>query len=372
MRLTLIISSLTSGGAERAVVLLAEGFLKKGYQVTVLTLDNQQNDFYQLPNEVQRLALSITGYSQTLVHAIVNNIKRIRVLRKVILQQNSDIVISFLDTTNIVTMLALTGTKYPVLLSEQNNPCTNSKGRIWDNLRFLTYPKAAKVISTSQGVDSYFNWLPKSKRAVIYNPLATVEDGSNTVDLPQGADPEKKWIIAMGRLTYQKGFDILLPAFHQIINKYPNWQLIILGEGQLRSELEHLKDDLGLSHQVILPGVIKNPFPLLKKSHIFVLSSRFEGFGNVLIEAMACGLPVISTDCPSGPREIIRDGIDGILVPNEDISALASAMDRLMCDEKERQRLAAHAPEGVTRFSLEKIVEMWEVVFTEVLQKKAK
>ncbi|MEC4819419.1 MAG: glycosyltransferase family 4 protein, partial [Scytonema sp. PMC 1069.18] len=280
-------------------------------------------------------------------------------------------VISFLDTTNIVTLLALTSTNYPVLLSEQNNPRTNSKGKMWDYLRFLTYPIAAKVISTSQGVDSYFDWLPKSKRAVIYNPLATVEDGK-TFDFTQGVDADKKWIIAMGRLTYQKGFDILLQAFHQIVNKYPNWQLIILGEGQLRSELENLRDDLGLNHQVILPGVIKNPFPLLKKSHIFVLSSRFEGFGNVLIEAMACGLPVISTDCPSGPREIIRDGIDGILVPNEDISALASAMDRLMSDEQERQCLASHAPEGVTRFNLEKIVEMWEVLFSEFLHKKVK
>lgn len=372
MRLTLVISSLTSGGAERAAVLLAEGFLKKGCQVTVVTLDGQDNDFYKLPNKVERLALNIAGYSPTPLHALFNNVYRIRVLRKAISLQKPDIVISFLDTTNIVTLLALTGTKYPVIVSEQNNPRISSKGRVWDQLRRVIYPKATRVVSTSQGVDNYFHWLPKTKRAVIYNPLATVEDCGGAVNLPQGVDPDKKWLIAMGRLTYQKGFEILLSAFHKIANKYSEWQLIILGEGQQRSELENLRDNLDLTHQVILPGVISNPFPLLKQSKFFVLSSRFEGFGNVLIEAMACGLPVISTDCPSGPREIIRDGVDGILVPNENISALAAAMDHLMSDEQERQRLAAHAPEGVTRFSLEKIVGMWEVLFNEVTKERAK
>jgi GalNAc-alpha-(1->4)-GalNAc-alpha-(1->3)-diNAcBac-PP-undecaprenol alpha-1,4-N-acetyl-D-galactosaminyltransferase len=372
MRLTLIISSLTSGGAERAAILLAEGFIAKGYDVVIVTLYSQEHDFYKIPKEVKILNLNIANNSSNFIQALLNNFSRIRVLRQVISLQNPDLVISFMEITNILTLLALTGTKYPVFVSEQNNPITNSKGKMWDKLRFFIYPKATMVVSTSQGVDNYFDWLPKAKRAVIHNPLATIEDVKDPVNLPVGADPDKKWVIAMGRLTYQKGFDILLSAFHKIAHKYSDWQLIILGEGQLRPEIEHLREHLELTHQVILPGVIRNPFPLLKQSKFFVLSSRFEGFGNVLIEAMACGLPVISTDCPSGPREIIRDGVDGILVPNEDISALTAAMDCLMSNEQERQRLAAHAPEGVTRFSLEKIVERWEILFHEVTKERAK
>lgn len=368
MRLTLVVPSISCGGAERTAVLLAEGFLKKGHQVSVVTLSGEERDFYKLQDKVERLTLNIANNSPTLIHAIWNNFYRLCVLRQAIQSLKPEIVISFLHETNVLTLLALTMTGKSVLVSEQNNPamyyvyCNN----FWDKLRRLTYPKAAKVVSSSKGVDEYFDWLPTTKRAVIYNPLTPFREDNSTINLPKNADPEKKWILAMGRLTYQKGFDILLSAFQKNVHQHPDWQLVILGEGELRSELEKLRDDLGLTHQVFFPGVFSNPFPVLKHSKLFVLSSRFEGFGNVLIEAMSCGLPVISTDCPSGPREIIRDGVDGILVPSEDISGLAAAMERLMSDEEERQRLAASGPEAVKRFSLEKTVEMWEVLIGEV------
>ena len=164
----------------------------------------------------------------------------------------------------------------------------------------------------------------------------------------------------MGRLTYQKGFDVLLRAFATIAKKHPGWQLLILGEGEMRPELERLRDDLELTNRALMPGLYNPPFPLLKQSQLFVLSSRYEGFGNALIEAMGCGVAVISTDCPSGPAEIIRDGENGLLVPTEDVEALATAMDRLMTDEAERNRLAARAIEVKERFSLERTLDSWE------------
>lgn len=372
MRVTLVISSFSCGGAERAVVLLAEGFFKKGHKVSVVTLERIETDFYKLPDGVPRLALNIARKSPTLIHALWNNIYRLWVLRRTIRASQPDVVISFLHQTNVLTLLALTKTSHPVIVSEQNNPRMYYIyfGSLWEKLRRVTYPKAARVVSTSQGVNEYFDWLPPTKRAVIYNPLAAVKDDQSTINLLQGADPDKKWVIAMGRLIYQKGFDILLSAFQQIANRHSDWQLLILGEGELRSELEVLRENLGLNHQVVLPGLLSNPFSLLKKSKLFVLSSRFEGFGNVLIEAMACGLPVVSTDCPSGPREIIRHEIDGLLVPNEDVSALAAAMDRLMSDEAERKLLAARAPEVAERFSLEKVIGIWEELIAQVVKEK--
>jgi GalNAc-alpha-(1->4)-GalNAc-alpha-(1->3)-diNAcBac-PP-undecaprenol alpha-1,4-N-acetyl-D-galactosaminyltransferase len=367
MRLTLVTPSLSCGGAERAAVLLAGGWLKKRYEVSLITIAGTERDFYKVPDGVHRLALNLTRNSPTPFHALWNNLYRIFVLRKTIQSLQPDVVISFLAEINILTLLALIQTKYPVLVSEQNNPGTNTK-KMWNKLRHWTYPLANKVVSVSEGVDNYFDsWLPKNQRAVIFNALQPINDDSGTFDLPKGVDPNKKWMIAMGRLVYQKNFELLLLAFQKNIARYPDWQLLIFGEGELRKELENLRDTLGLSDRVLLPGQTNNPIAVFKSAKLFILSSRWEGLPAVLFEALACGLPVISTDCPSGPREIIRDGIDGVLVRNEDVSALTAAMERLMSDEEERKRLAARAPEVSERFSLDNVIGMWEVVLKEVV-----
>ncbi len=368
MRLTLVTPSLLCGGAERAAILIAEGFLKKGNQVSFVTIAGTKNDFYNVPDGVDRLALNIAGNSPTPFHALWNNLYRLWVLRQIIRSLQPDAVISFLVETNILTLLALIGTNYPVLVNEQNNPGSDTKN-VWKKLRHWIYPLANKVVSVSEGVDNYFdNWLPKTQRAVIFNPLQPISNEPGTFDLPKGADPNKKWAIAMGRLVYQKNFELLLSAFHKIIDRYPDWQLLIFGEGEMRKELENLRDQLGLGDRVLLPGQTNNPIAALKTAKLFILSSRWEGLPAVLFEALACGLPVISTDCPSGPREIIRDGVDGILVSNEDVSALATAMGRLMSDEKKRQILADRAQEATERFSLEKVIPLWESLINQVIK----
>jgi len=174
----------------------------------------------------------------------------------------------------------------------------------------------------------------------------------------------------MGRFYHQKGFDLLLRAFARLKDRYAQWTLTILGDGPLRDELQRLCEKLGVSERVFLPGRVKNPEHFLKQAELFVLPSRFEGFPNALCEAMACGLPVIASDCPSGPREIIRDGKDGVLVPNQDIRALTGAMGWLMSNEAERNRLAAAAVEVIERFGMEKIIKRWESVLCKVLYER--
>jgi GalNAc-alpha-(1->4)-GalNAc-alpha-(1->3)-diNAcBac-PP-undecaprenol alpha-1,4-N-acetyl-D-galactosaminyltransferase len=367
MKVTLVVSSLSCGGAERAVILITEGLIKKGYEVSLITIAGTEKDFYKVPDGVNRLALNIAKQSPTLIHALWNNLYRFRVLRQAICSLQPDAVISHMCPSNILTLISLLKTEYPVIVTEQVDPKMSLDQGWWGKLRRLFYPLAAKVVSVSLGVDQNFEWLPKGKRSVIYNPLQVMNDEKSIINLPKGVDPNAKWVMAMGRLDYQKNFELLLSAFHKLVDKHPDWQLLIFGEGLLRQKLEVMVENLGLTNQVLLPGVTNHAISILKRANLFVLSSRFEGLPLVLLEALACGLPIISTDCPSGPREVIQDGINGVLVPSEDISALAKAMDYLMSNEVERKRLAENAPEASRRFSLDTVTEKWELLLHEVV-----
>jgi glycosyltransferase involved in cell wall biosynthesis len=368
MKITLVISSLSCGGAERVLVLLAKGFTERGYEVSVVTLSGKDTDFYKLPEGVSRLALAIMKKSPTPFHSLWNNLTRCLILRQEIQATQPDVVISFMTHINILTLLSLIKTSYPVIVTEHCDPTMSSYGKKIEKLRIFIYPKAAKLVSVSKGVDAYFDWLPKRKKSVIYNPLVLIENEQEQPDFLECFDPNKQWIVSMGRLNNQKGFDLLLSAFSKIADRYPDWNLLILGEGEIRQQLEKIRDDLGLANRAILPGNISNPFPTLRRAQLFVMASRFEGFPMVHGEAMACGLPIISTDCPSGPREIIRNSLDGILVPNGDVSALATAMERLMSDPQERKRLATYALEVTERFSLEKVMAEWQLLISEVIK----
>jgi glycosyltransferase involved in cell wall biosynthesis len=239
-------------------------------------------------------------------------------------------------------------------------------GKIWEQLRHWTYPFANRIIVQTQGARSYFLPRLQTRVEIIPNPVLRFPHNKDLLEGSLGA----RSLIAVGRLGREKGFDLLLQAFANLKDAYPEWTLTILGEGALRKELEALGKQLGLSNRLHFLGQVKNPYDYLQQADIFILPSRFEGFPNALCEAMACGLPVIATDCPSGPSEIVRHGIDGILVPNEDVNALTIALERLMSDDRERQRLATRASEVTERFGVEKIMGMWEKLLAELIKEK--
>ncbi|MBH8571657.1 glycosyltransferase family 4 protein [Nostocaceae cyanobacterium CENA369] len=363
MRLTLIIYSLSYGGAERVISIMANYWAARGWQVSLLTFEAPKKAQFDLDPRVSYIPLNIAKDSNNTILGIWNNFQRIQILRDAINNSHPDAVISFMSTTNILTLLATRGLKIPVIVSERNDPAEKSLGRNWRQLRQWTYPFAARIVFQTKRAKNYFPSQVQASGCIIPNMvlLPPIAKESSPKLL------KERSLIAMGRLVRAKGFDLLLQAFAQLKDCYPEWTLTILGEGSLRSDLELLRNQLGLSDRVYLLGAVSNPYEFLKQADIFIMSSRFEGFPNALCEAMACGLPVISTDCPNGPREIIRDGIDGILVPNENVSALAAAIKRLISDEEERQRLAARAPEVTERFNLEKIMGMWEELLTQVI-----
>jgi glycosyltransferase involved in cell wall biosynthesis len=357
MRLTLVISSMSTGGAERSMAYLANAWAAKGWSISLLTLDSAPS-FYSLDPRIRYRPLGIAGQSPSVFAATANNLRRLRILRRAIRAEQPAAAVSFMDTTNVLTLLAIQGLGLPVIVSEWVDPAQQPIGGCWALLRRWLYPRATRfIVQTQRNLEYYPSSIQRIAR-VIPNALIVPKEAQRYV--PQHPPGRSKVVIAMGRLVEQKGFDMLLRAFGRIAAKHPDWILNLWGEGEKRAELESLIAKLGLQPRAQLCGLTRQPFERFLEADLFVLSSRYEGLPNVLCEAMACGLPVISFDCPTGPREIIRDGLDGTLVPEGDVDALAAAMDRLMGDESERKRLSTRAVEVRERFDIEKVVGMWE------------
>ncbi|GJL80333.1 MAG: amylovoran biosynthesis protein AmsD [Nitrospinaceae bacterium] len=363
MRLTLVIYSLSAGGAERVLSILANYWAKKGWQITLLTMDDGKKLFYELHPAITHRPLAVEGKSSNLFWGLVNNLKRIWVIRKALKASAPQIVISFMKRTNVLVFFATLNFKPPLFVCEHSDPHYSRTSGIWDLLRNLTYLGATRLIVLTQTARSYFSSAIQRHTIVIPNPVLPPENNDWT-----NGKRDFKTLLAMGRLNKVKGFDLLLKAFAKIAPKHPDWSLVIWGEGPQRASLEKLRDELGLKTRVKFPGTTKQPGEKMRESDIFVLSSRSEAFPMALLEAMARGLPAISFDCPSGPREIIRDGLDGILVPPEDVDAFAHTLDRLMSDENERNRLSLRALEVNERFQLEKVMGMWEDILKSSLR----
>lgn len=369
MRLTLVISSLGRGGAERALSLLANAWAEQGKEITVLRLDHGQAPAYPIDASVKLSSLGLLAESHNPFQGIWRNFYRIRILRRAISESQPDIVVSFMDRTNVLTLLATRGLGYPVAVSEQNDPRGYNVGKIWSALRRMMYPFADALVCPTSSLLAHFQAAMKIKVYAIPNPFPLPPGATQSRTRP-GGEQAKYILVALGRLVPEKGFDILLNAFAQVAKRHPEWSLTIMGGGPLRNDLEEQTARLGLSAQIHLAGEVLDPFPTLCEADLFVCSSRTEGFGIALCEAMACGLPVVAFDCPSGPRDIIRHEVDGVLVPSQDMNALAAALDRLMGNAQERQRLAARATEVVVRFSTDSILGLWQRLF-DTLQEEA-
>lgn len=357
MRLTLVIYSLQGGGAERVMTTLANTWAAALWPVTLLTFDDCAMPlFYELDRRVDHVALDIAGQSANKLGAAAENLHRVYRLRQAIRASRPDAVLSFMDRTNVLTILATRGLGVRVVVSERSDPSMNHPGAIWSRLRRLAYPFADTLAGQSKGAFKYFSSRVQLHTHIIPNPVIAPMANAGSALGPY----YRPVVLAMGRMVAAKGFDLLLHAFAVVKDTHPEWRLVILGDGPLLGAMERLSKKLGLADRVLMPGRVNNTQAYLNDADLFVMPSRYEGFPNALCEAMATGVASISTDCPSGPREIIRDGVDGLLVAPEDVGALAAAMDQLMSNELERKRLAMRAAEVTTRFALPRVMRMWE------------
>jgi len=356
MSLCLVVSSLRKpGGAEKSASLMANFWASKGRQVTVVTLDDDSSPlFYELDPRIRHLPLGLTSESRNLFAAIANNFRRVLAIRRAIRAAGANVVISFMTATNVLVLLACSNLPVRVVACERSVPDLLPLPRSWKILSRLTYPRAFRVVVQSQR--AAHSLLPRLRDTlrIVPNPV-----------LVPAREKDLRWeptlrVIAVGRFTEEKCFMSLINAFARVCAKHPSWTLTIYGDGPLRPELEEVIERFQLEKRVYLPGTVKNPIDQLLAADVFVLSSRFEGFPNALAEAMAVGLPVIATDCPGAVAELVRNEIDGILVRVNDEAAMASALDRLMADPVERNRLGARGREVTSRFDLHRIMSRWD------------
>lgn len=365
--LMLFTSTLGGGGAERVVADLALNWHKAGHQVTVVTQSTPESDAYELGEGVERIALDTVGLTGFMGH-----LKRVRRLRKVLRQRRPDILIGFMTSASIFCLLASRGmSSVKVIATEHAYPPSQQLSKTWAWLRRKTYPNAAAVVTLAQGSA---DWLRDSGIKADYAVIPNAVNWPIRVNKPELKLPKKdgeKWLLAVGRLHVEKGFDRLIEAFSLIARAQPAWKLIILGAGAEEKSLHELIESKGLASRVVLAGRAGNMPWWYEKADMYVLSSRAEGLSNSLQEAMSSGLPAVAVNCPVGPREIIRDGIDGVLVdPPDSPEALAKALIDLMNDPARRRALATRAVDTLDRFSMARIMQKWEDLFNSIESNK--
>ena len=362
-----VVNSLTAGGAEHALVdLLAdlEDHLRD-HTVHLVLLDTEE-ELHAVPPWVQKHVLN----------ANFNFFWSTVLLARILRELAPGVTVSFLNRSNCANVISSKLLKYPCIISERTHPTSRFGAGlgavITKAIMRLTYPHADQVIAVSEGVkhDLMTNFgVHGAKIRVIYNPIDTDRICERALDAPGTSVPEP-YIISAGRLVPSKNFPLLIESYR---SSSISENLVILGEGEERRKLERLVSTLGLDGRVILPGHMQNPYPIMRAARLFVSSSNLEGFPNALIEAMALGCPVVTTDCETGPMEILTGKMRapctavtlaeyGILVPVNSADLLAQAI-RIGCRESFRSRYSQRSKERARDFGIRTSIEQyWSVI----------
>ncbi len=361
--LALVIADLEGGGAQRVLVNMLAEWHNRGHKLTLVTFSRGKEEFFKPPQGVDYRPLNLSGNSTSKFTAIINNIYRVRVLRKELKAINADIVISFVGVTNILTILATMFLGMNVVISERNDPSRQSIGRIWDFLRRIIYPKAKVVTANSDAaVNSMARYIPQSKLMIVPNPVIVPKDIKPTIfDGPQ--------FLAVGRLHAQKAYDVLLKALALSKARKCGWGLTVLGDGPKMEEMRILSDELGVNDLVRWEGLVHNPFEYYVSASAYVLPSRHEGMPNALLEAMSMGLPSIISDALEGPKNLIINATTGWVVEVGNAYMLANTMNKIMENPKKAKTIGEQGKLKVLKkMSLSSAVSSWDMVFNKCIE----
>jgi glycosyltransferase involved in cell wall biosynthesis len=347
MRITAVIGALGDGGAQRVCVNLANAWVARGRDVTILTTAQQSSaSVYALDSRVAQT--SIADLAQ---------------LRDALLATEPDVVVSHIDYTNLRVLAAMKDTGVPVVACEHTDTKEVSIGK-WQSAREILYRDAAAVVAPHA---STAEWLARRGARAVAIANALVPPVAQPASPPMTAPRERACrVVSLTRLSAEKRVDVTIRAFAMIAADHPRWQLALYGDGPQRWSLERLAEALVPSGQIRFHGFVADSYRALAGADLFVSSSWVEGFGNAIWEAMACGVPVVATECGAAVQTIVRHGIDGIIVPRYDTHALAVALSSLMSDGAARAALASRAADVRERFSFDAALRAWDALLEDV------
>lgn len=358
-KILFLIPCLIGGGAERVMVTLANGF-SKTYDVEILTLTHTES-FYKLEDAVKVTGIgcsvnkknALTKFATRVTYAF----KGFFGIRKAIKEKKPDVVIAFLNSVSEPLMLlkTLSKLKCKTIVSERADPNERSFFHRWFERNF--FPKADVIVCQSKKASEFFKEKHRDKTVIIPNPICA------TAIPPLFEGDRTKRIVGVGRLAEQKNFQLLINAFSKLDERFSDYKLEIYGAGPLENDLKRMITDLGLADRAFLMGSKKNVMFELSDASLYVMSSNFEGFPNALVEAMATGLPVISTDFPTGvAKEIVKED-NGIVIPMRDEDALTRAMEELLSDSERCKKMSIKNREYLNILNEETVIGMWENIF---------
>ncbi len=347
MRILFVQGGFNGGGAEKIVAMLATHRAALGDEVHVAgAYCPPEGSFYPYPDSVTLHVMGMEGRGPV-------QYRRLRHIGGLIKSLKPDVVVSFLTKVNVIALIATLTSRVPVIISERNNPKAQGGRKFWTNLQDILGRRCQAMVFPTD--DLLRDSVPalRNKGVVIANPCLPIADA------PTG-DLSGKRIVAVGRLTEQKGFDVLIKAMSSVVANHPDASLTIFGDGPDRSALEAQVAEQILGSVVSLPGKSERPGGWFFDADLLVASSRYEGFANVVAEAAVSKLPVVTTDCDYGPRETIRDGVNGSLVPVDDAKALADEISRVLSTPDVFPELHAAALAVRERLKPETILGAWD------------
>jgi GalNAc-alpha-(1->4)-GalNAc-alpha-(1->3)-diNAcBac-PP-undecaprenol alpha-1,4-N-acetyl-D-galactosaminyltransferase len=360
-KIAFVIPGLEPGGAERVVSTLANE-LCNTYEIIVITLWDVE-PFYYLHNNINHIKCANRPLiSKNVFQALHNNFYLLKRLKTIFKDNEIDLTIGFTTTANILAIIASKSKKIPCIISERSNPNIKVLGKIWTYLRKTNYKKADFiVVQTKQNLSYFSKFTTKKKLTILPNPLS-----SELISNKKRNTSKENIVLSVGRLDKNKSQDLLIRAFSNI--NTDGWRLIFVGEGLEKHNYINLTKSLELESKVSFVGNSTKVYDYYNSSKIFAFTSQSEGFPNVLIEAMYFELPCISTNCPSGPSEIINEGSNGFLIPVNDQNSLEKKLSLLMSSEDLRKNIGENAYLNAKEYQTENIVKRWDKIIQKLIQ----